>query len=94
MQMEAFERELRETVDPDFSVRTNKNCPDVAGVYWKDAYLFTVPSDEITDAPDAAHADAMGRPHRTRPEALALAHDFIRRMGEEPGLYDEMVAPL
>lgn len=94
MQTEAFERELRETVDPDFSVKTNPNCPDVAGVHWRGSFLFTVPSERITDAPEAGHVDAMGNPHRTRPQALALAHEHMRRVREEPGYLEELTEPL
>lgn len=72
----------------------NPNHPEMTGVYWKGAYCFAIPSNNIYDEPRKAYTNSIGLPHRTREQALAMANKFSRRFHNEAGFYELMTEKL
>jgi len=73
MKITEFEEKIQKEVDPDLSVRVNPNAPDIAGIYYKEAYCsVAVPPDEIREEPDKNYMDKMGHQYRTIDQAINL----------------------
>lgn len=74
MKIKDFEKQIQKDIDKDLSIRVNPNAKDVAGVYWKDTYIYVaLPSEEIREEYDPNYRDDMGHPYKN----VSLAIDFI-----------------
>lgn len=93
MTQKEFEIKLQNEVHRDLIVRTNPNCPDVAGVYLKGAYLFAIPSGQIFEKKNPSYTDKYGTPHRSWPEAIDYARHFVTLMRDDSELYSLMAKP-
>lgn len=75
MNIQQFETKIQQEIDPNLNIRVNPNHDDIAGVYWKDAYIsVAVPSGEIKEEFDKKYVDAQGYPYRT----IEMAEELIK----------------
>lgn len=73
MKIQDFEEKIRKEIDPDLSIKVNPNSPDIAGIYYKEAYCaVSVPPEEIKEEYDKQYVDKMGYPYRTIESAISL----------------------
>lgn len=84
-----FELELK-AIDDGFDIKINPHHLEMAGVYWQGIYCFAVPGMEIYDEVKNDYVNSVGLRHRTRPEALALAKNYLQRLKHEKGFVELM----
>lgn len=95
MNITQFENELKTTIDPRLSIRVNPKIPELAGVYFMDAFLIGIPSGQIFDQirPEYGLPNFSGKfmRHRTRPEALAMVRGELLKMQTDPDYRDAVL---
>lgn len=93
MTIKNFERQLKK-IHKDFAVLPNPKIDQLAGVYFRGVFLFTVPNHNIfpekredygVDLPNGVHVK-----HRNSTEALAIAAIKLKQMAEDPDYADAM----
>ncbi len=91
MKLQDFESELQKDVHADFSIKLSPT-PGLAAVYFRGVFQFGVPADQIHE--EAMQFYGIELPngkyirHRTRPEALAMAKELIRKMHNDHEEYE------
>lgn len=89
MTIKDFEKELKK-IDVDINIRLNPNADDIAGVYWKDAYLgVAVPPLEIHETFSPKYVDSKGYPYRTIEMATELVKGKLKKF-QDPEIYKIM----
>lgn len=90
MTIDTFEKELH-GIDPHITIKKSPT-PGLAGVYWRDEYLFAIPDHNIYDDINETYAIEMpsGKMmrHRTRHEAIGMAKILIHRIKTDPDYGD------
>jgi hypothetical protein len=82
MKIQDFEKELKD-INPELSIKASPT-KGLAGVYFKDVYMFACPADEIFEEKKSGYGIDGPRgellPHRTRMEVIDLVKAQLLRM--------------
>lgn len=85
-----FEQKLKDEINEDLTVRVNPNADDIAGVYWREAYLgVAVPSKEIHETFNPKYVDRNGYPYRSYVQAIELVKGKLSKF-QDPEVYKIM----
>lgn len=92
MTIQEFEKELQ-TIHKDFGIKKSK-IAGLARITFQGAEILTIPDGDIYDNRNEQygyeHPNGSLIPHRTRPEALAIAREMAQRMLTDKDYSDAM----
>lgn len=83
MTIKEFEKKHLKPISPHLWVKPHPLEKDVAGVYFKDIFIQTVPPNDIYDEHKPNHTDAYGFPYRTIPFVMAKVNQAMEKMNDD-----------
>ena len=94
MQITDFEKQIKKDIDPDLSIRINPNAEDIAGVYYKEAYIgVAVPPVEIHEEFKPKYCDSNNYPYRNISTALEFIKGKVNKF-KDPEVYKVMTTKI
>ena len=94
MTLKDFETRIQTNIHPDLRIRQGIINTDVAGIYFRDAFLCGMPNHNIYERQSAGYCDAYGTPHRNIADTESILRNYINQMKQDPELYDLMAEDL
>lgn len=94
MLLAEYEKHIKNTIDSNLRVVPHPHNDDMAGIYWKNAYICAIPSVKIFPDIKPEYQDKFGHRHRTIPEAESKIKSFMFRLNNEEGFYELMTTPV
>lgn len=93
MTIENFEKKIQLEINPELRVVPHPVNGDMAGVYFRQAYLLGVPSHNIYEEKNLGYCNAYGEPHTTIPVVVGRIRNYLNEMNRDPELYELMAKP-
>lgn len=88
MTLKDFERRIQTNIHPDLRIIPHPVNTDVAGVYFRDAFLCGMPNHNIYERKNENYCDAYGTPHATYPDVEARLWNYVNEMKKDNTFYD------
>lgn len=93
MTIQEFELKIKAEIHPDLKIVQHPVNLDMAGVYFREAYLCGVPSQNIYEVKNPGYVNAVGSPHVSYPEVIGRIQMFLNEMKKDDELYSLMAKP-
>lgn len=93
MTLKDFELKLKLEIHPDLQVIPHPTNLDMAGVYFRKAYLCGMPSNNIYEDKKSGYTDMFGIPHVTIHEVEGKVRHFLKLMQEDSEIFELLAMP-